>query len=84
VSRLGDLFDVDIALRLMFERPTIRAFSEAVAELRAMGAGRRLAQPVLPAGPRQKPQLDITGLSDAEVDAMLGRLLGDDLGQDGR
>jgi Phosphopantetheine attachment site/AMP-binding enzyme C-terminal domain len=74
VSRLADLVDVDIPLRLMFERPTIRGFAEAVAALQTQGDARAIP-PVVPIRPADPAAADVAGLSDNEVDRLLAKLL---------
>ena len=74
VSRVGDLLELEIPLRLMFEHATVRGFAEAVTKLSASGDARAMT-PVIPVQANELATLDPERLSDAEVDAMLDELL---------
>jgi amino acid adenylation domain-containing protein len=71
VSRLGDLLDLNIPLRLMFEMPTIRSFADAVSGLQQGG---ERAIPPLPSA-RPAEAVDLAGLTDSEVDLLLASLV---------
>jgi hypothetical protein len=73
VSRLGDLLDANIPLRLMFEQPTIRGFAEAVSDLLQQTRRKRPIPPVLSA--RHADPADLAALTDSEVDLLLARLV---------
>jgi hypothetical protein len=71
VSRLGDLLNLNIPLRLMFEMPTIRSFADAVSGLQQGG---ERAIPPLPSA-RHAEAVDLAGLTDSEVDLLLASLV---------
>ncbi|MEA2905946.1 MAG: hypothetical protein QOI12_3333, partial [Alphaproteobacteria bacterium] len=73
VSRLGDVLDTDIPLRLMFEQPTARGFADAVTELRQKGRSRAIPR-VLPVR-HPDAVADIDQLTDADVELLLENLL---------
>jgi hypothetical protein len=70
VSRLSDLLDTEIPLRLMFEQPTIRGLADAATTL-LQGGGRRAIPPVLPVRDGPGDAIDLEGLTDEEVEHLL-------------
>jgi amino acid adenylation domain-containing protein len=74
VSRLADILDIDIPLRLMFELPTIRDFAEGVERLR-QDVNARPIPPVMPGPPPVISPVNLEGLNDEEVERLLNRLL---------
>jgi acyl carrier protein len=73
ISRLNDALNLDIPLRLMFEKPTIRGFAEAVNGIRAAADERTGPRLV----PRREEEADINleQLTDEQVNALLSGLL---------
>lgn len=69
ISRVRDLFRVELPLRRLFEAPSIARLAEAIAE--AVAAGGEAPEPIR----RVRDRTDLDELSDEEVDAMLRTLL---------
>ena len=76
VSRLSSAMGVEIPLRLVFEKPTVREFAAAVAELQAEPRTATMP-PVLRARGTGRPEIDPDALTDEQVDALLSGLLGE-------
>jgi amino acid adenylation domain-containing protein len=76
VSRLSDSLNLDIPLRLMFEKPTIRGFDEAVAGMKG-GEGERNVPPLIPTKKAQ-PDINLERLTDEQVAALINGLLARD------
>jgi amino acid adenylation domain-containing protein len=74
VSRLSDSLNLDIPLRLMFERPTIRGFAEAITDLRT-GASQRNIPRIAPIRPQSSPTINPEQLTDEQVTALIKGLL---------
>jgi acyl carrier protein len=70
VSRLSDLLNIEIPLRLMFEQPTIRGLAEATTALLRKGDQPALP-PILPVQDGATDALDLDGLTDEEVEHLL-------------
>lgn len=75
VSRLGDRLGLEVPLRLLFEKPTIRSLAEAVEAARRTGSPRIAPPPVAPIPRLDASPVDVANLSDEAVDALLARLL---------
>jgi acyl carrier protein len=73
LSRLRQLFSVDIPLRRLFEDPTIATLASAIREAQAQPANGRLQGAVLGAGDEALAELD--ALSEEEVDSLLREAL---------
>jgi acyl carrier protein len=70
VSRIRDVFEVDLPLQLIFDTPTVAQLAEAIAD------GTRQAAPAAaPIRPARAVPVDVARLSDEEVDALLEGLI---------
>ncbi|HYH81623.1 MAG TPA: amino acid adenylation domain-containing protein [Longimicrobium sp.] len=74
VTRLSDGFGVEVPLRLMFEKPTIRAFAQALEEL-VQGTRAEAPVRVVAARAPDPVTVDPDQMSDEEVEALLLQLL---------
>ena len=79
LARIRRQFDVDIAVRLLFETPTIEALAREIAAARQSGAKPRRAR-VRPL-PRQQPNLDALAaelgkLTPEQIERLLGQVRG--------
>jgi len=76
VSRISDSLNFDIPLRLMFEKPTIRSFAEAIAALQtSTSTSKRNAPRLVPVGSRNDSEIDVEQLTDEQVDALITNIL---------
>jgi amino acid adenylation domain-containing protein len=73
VSRLADSLNLDIPLRLMFERPTIRGFADAIIDLRT-DASKRSIPRLVPVRPKDAA-INPEQLTDEQVTALIKGLL---------
>jgi acyl carrier protein len=74
ISRLSDSLNLDIPLRLMFEKPTVRGFAEAVTDLQT-GAKERHLPRLVPVRQPDAPSINLEQLTDEEVAALITGLL---------
>jgi hypothetical protein len=74
VSHLRQIFQVDLPLRQLFERPTVAGLAEAIAQ----NSSAPTSLPTIPKIQRNSPELapdDLDRLPDGEVDRLLENLL---------
>ena len=74
VSRLSDFLNMDIPLRLMFEKPTIRGFAEAVNDMETRAKQRSVPRPI-PVRNQGKSTINPEQLTDAQVEQLISGLL---------
>jgi amino acid adenylation domain-containing protein len=82
ISRVREQFDIELPIRTLFEGPTIARLAEAVA--RALENPRDSAPRLTPITRIAVPEareVDVSQLSDEEVEAMLSKLLAEEAGQ---
>jgi acyl carrier protein len=72
VSHVAAALGFEVPLRLLFERPTIARFAEGVDGI-SRNAGERRSAVAIRRSADQSP--DVSGLSDAEVNALLHAIL---------
>lgn len=74
VSHLRQIFQVDLSLRQLFERPTVAGLAEAIAQ----NSSAPTSLPTIPKIQRNSPELapdDLDRLPDGEIDRLLKNLL---------
>ncbi|HEX8921342.1 MAG TPA: phosphopantetheine-binding protein, partial [Pyrinomonadaceae bacterium] len=74
VSRLSDSLNLDIPLRLMFEKPTIRGFAETITRLQT-GTSERNIPRIVPVRQPDASAIELEQLTDEQVDALISGLL---------
>jgi 2-polyprenyl-3-methyl-5-hydroxy-6-metoxy-1,4-benzoquinol methylase len=74
ISRCSDIVGINIPLRLMFEKPTIRRFADSVEQLRG-GPRAAAAPPVVASRATDLASIEPDTLTDDEVNALLVDLL---------
>jgi hypothetical protein len=74
VSRLADSLNMDIPLRLMFEKPTIRGFAEAVNDMQTGAKQRSVPRPI-PVRNQAQSTINLEQLTDDQIEHLISGLL---------
>jgi len=74
ISRLSDSLNMDIPLRMMFEKPTIRGFAEAIIDMQT-GAKQRNGPRPIPVRNQAKSSINLEQLTDDQVEHLISGLL---------
>jgi non-ribosomal peptide synthetase component F len=80
LARVRKAFNVELPLRALFAEPTVAGLAPEIARARASGATPQLSSPTRTFSNREALQARLAGLSDADVEALLGRLAAQERG----